>query len=108
MQLNCQLHALASSPPGVHCVVPRVDVDCWRRTKSLALLAIEPPFVRLQACSLVTILAELSQCTVETLDKSFDVELGVGSLHCRSFPHLLWVNIKTVDPFGICVHTFCS
>ena len=55
----------------------------------LPLLAIEPPFVRLQARSLVTILAELSQRTVETLDRRFDVELRVGSLHCRGFPQLL-------------------
>lgn len=55
----------------------------------LPLMAIEPPFVRLKARSIVTILADLSQRTVETLDKRFGVELGVGSLHCRGFPQLL-------------------
>jgi len=55
----------------------------------LPLLAIELPFVRLQARSVVTTLADLSQRTVETLDKRFDLELGVGSLHCRGFAQLL-------------------
>jgi hypothetical protein len=58
----------------------------WAAGEELNLL---PLFVRLQARCIVTILAELSQRTVETLDKRFAVELGVANLHCRSFTQLL-------------------
>ena len=70
-------------------VGPRAGLDFWRTEKYSAPAGIETQFLRRPARSLVTILTELSQRTVGTFDKRFDLELGVGSLHCRGFPQLL-------------------